>query len=304
MRQRNHNLMDRSHERDILQQVLESLMKDQRPGAASAYNSLDPQSNYEALQKEMERVQEQATKVERRAEEQRIEELRLAKQRKIAEDETERLKVEIEQLRRQLADREQNIKSLKTELEELEHETATLEHSIEVKQEQLGKADQIEMWRMRRMLRRLEIKRQMRDKWKAEADKIATKARQVEMEEMEALAAEAKAKDAIIKRQCDVYAMVPQISPTTSTAFRSTTTATTTLTQSFSSKGVTLAAESSYNGGTEWDPADDVRKYAQPSAPVASASVRLTGDSIATLASHTNPDVRAAARRVQAMYHD
>ena len=283
-------------------------MKDQRPGAASARTSLDPQQNYEMLQTEMERIQEKATIVERQAEDQRMEELRLAKQRTNAVDETERLKVEIEQLQRQLADRDQNIKSLKSELEELEHETATLEHSIEVKREQLGKADQIEMWRMRRMLRRLEIKRQMRDKWKAEAEKIATKARQVEMEEMAALAAEAKAKDAIIKRQCDVYAMVPVLAPGTSSAFRSTDTTTTTRTQSVAigsvaSKGVTPAAESS-NYGTDWDPAHDIRKYGQPRVSGASASVRLTGDSISTLASHTNPEVRAAARRVQAMYHD
>lgn len=303
MRQRNNNLIARAHERDILQQILESLMKDQRPGAASARASLDPQQNYEMLQKEMEGVQEKATIVERQAEDQRMEELRLAKQRTNAVDEIERLKVEIEQLRRQLADRDQSIKSLKSELEELEHETATLEHSIEVKREQLGKADQIEMWRMRRMLRRLEIKRQMRDRWKAEADKIATKARQVEMEEMGALAAEAKAKDAVIKRQCDVYAMVPMLTPGTSSAFSSTVTTTTTRTQSVSSKGVTPAAESS-NYGTDWDPAHDVRTHGQPRAPGASASVRLTGDSISTLASHTNPEVRAAARRVQAMYHD
>ena len=277
-------------------------MRDQRPGAASTFNSLDPQQNYEVLQKEMERIQEQATIVERKAEDQRLEDLRLAKQRNNADEEIRRLQVEIEQLQRQLADRDQTIKSLKGDLEELEHETATLEHSIEVKREQLGKADQIEMWRMRRMLRRLEIKRQMRDKWKEEADKISAKARQVEMDEMAALAAEAKSKDAAIKRQCDVYAMVPTLAPATTTGVRTTTSTTTKLTTFGSSKGVTIAEETS-NYGTSWDPADDARK-AQAGVPAASASVRLTGDSISTLASHTNPEVRAAARRVQAMYHD
>jgi chromosome segregation ATPase len=318
--QRNENLIARAHERDVLQQVLESLTMEQRAGVSNTYNSLDPQQNYEALLKEIERIREKATIVERSAEEKRIEELRLAKQRTGAEDEIARLAVEIEQLRRQLAEREEQIKALKTELEEKEHETATLEHSIEVKQEQLGKADQIEMWRMRRMLRRLEIKRQMRDKWKAEADKIAAKARQVEMEEMTALAAEAKSRDDSIKRRCDVYAMVPTLPGVTSSVMRSTTTTTTSFSHSVSSKGVTLAMggqgdDSNY--GTTWDPADDVRKpagaggarapaaaAAAAAAPAVSASVRLDGGTISSLATHTNPEVRAAARRVQAMYHD
>jgi hypothetical protein len=321
LRQRNDALREKAKERDFLQSVLDSLMMQQRAGVANTYNSLDPQQNYEALLKEIERIREKTTIVERDAEEKRMEELRIAKQRSTAENESSRLSVEIEQLERQIADRDASVTELKTQLEELEHETATLEHSIEVKQEQLGRADQIEEWRMRRMLRRLEIQRQMRDKWKAEADKIAAKARQVEMEEMEALANEAKARDAAISRRCDVYAMVPTLSGVSvRQSVRTTTTSTyrSSVVQSSSSKGVTLAMDGDFAAaraagaggdvstmGTEWEPSDDVRRTkGAGAAGVASASVRLDGGTISSLATHTNPEVRAAARRVQAMYKD
>ena len=147
---------------------------------------LDPQQNFEKLVRELERVREQATHVEHDAEEKRKEELRVAKQKSSTENESKRLLSEIDGMRRQLEDREAQINELKQLLEELEHETATLEHQIGMKQEQLGRADQIEEWRMRRMLRRLEIQKQMRDRWKAEADKISQKARQVEQEELAA----------------------------------------------------------------------------------------------------------------------
>lgn len=171
-------------ERDFLQQILEQIAFQKRPD--SGLVGLDPQQNFEKLVRELERVREQATAVEHDAEEKRKEELRVAKQKSSTENESKRLLSEIDGMRRQLEDREAQINELKQLLEELEHETATLEHQIGMKQEQLGRADQIEEWRMRRMLRRLEIQKQMRDRWKAEADKISQKARQVEQEELAA----------------------------------------------------------------------------------------------------------------------
>ena len=171
-------------ERDFLQQILEQIAFQKRPD--SGLVGLDPQQNFEKLVHELERVREQATAVEHDAEEKRKEELRVAKQKSSTENESKRLASEIDGMRRQLEDREAQINELKQLLEELEHETATLEHQIGMKQEQLGRADQIEEWRMRRMLRRLEIQKQMKDRWKAEADKISQKARQVEQEELAA----------------------------------------------------------------------------------------------------------------------
>ena len=116
LRQRNDALRDKAKERDFLQSVLDSLMMQQRAGATSTYNSLDPQQNYEALLKEIERIREKTTVVERDAEEKRMEELRIAKQRSTAENESSRLVVEIEQLERQIADRDATITELKTQV--------------------------------------------------------------------------------------------------------------------------------------------------------------------------------------------
>ena len=172
------------------------------------------------------------------------------------------------------------------------------------------------------MLRRLEIQRQMRDKWKAEAEKIAAKARQVEMEEMEALANEAKSRDAAIARRCDVYAMVPTLSGVSvrqSVQTTATSTYRSSVVQSSSGRGVTMdyagaGAGAGYGDGsggdvstmgTDWEPGEDVRRTKGAGAQaVASANVRLDGGTISSLATHTNPEVRAAARRVQSMYKD
>lgn len=301
LKQRNDKLIASMREREFLHQMLESLTEGQRLGG---YDSLDPQNNYEALWRELAVLEKKQADVEKKAGEHRMETMRVESQRSKLVDEIQRLQVHIEQQRQALDTRDANVSKLKEDLKKTEDQTKELEYSINVTNEKLTKADQIEMWRMRRMLRRLEIKEQMRDKWKAEAEKIREKARQVEMEELQVLAEEAGSKAAAIKRRCDVYAMVPTLSPATSSAARSTTTTTTTFTQDVSSKGVTLAADSSSHN-MDWDPLEEARNaHSQARAPGSaflrqSQSVKISGDVISALAAHTNPAVRAAARRVQ-----
>ena len=251
------------------------------------------------------------------------------------------------------------------------------------------------------MLRRLDIQRQMRERYNEEARKIQRKAIEIEEEERQALAHEVEAKEAEIDARCNIYQVVEELSPRhhhrrTGGAMGGATATTTSsgVAKGSSSRGSSssssrgdassgtpgavggaLAPHTPYRASTlrgsqaaagaanavaasvletSWDPADDVSAmtsaigglsttrtagmgggqshshYTSSSSHTSSytatartktskvigltaggsgsdgaaagpQSVTLDSSTVASLANHPNPSVRAAARRVQSI---
>ena len=247
------------------------------------------------------------------------------------------------------------------------------------------------------MLRRLDIQRQMRERYNEEARKIQRKAIEIEEEERQALAHEVEAKEAEIDARCNIYQVVEELSPrhhhrrggaamggATATTTSGVAEISSSRGSSSSSRGDASSGTPSAVGGhaphtpyrastlrgsqaaagaanavaasvleTSWDPADDVSAmtsaigglsttraagmgggqshshYTSSSSHTSSytatartktskvigltaggsgsdgaaagPSVTLDSSTVASLANHPNPSVRAAARRVQSI---
>jgi hypothetical protein len=105
----------------------------------------------------------------------------------------------------------------------VEKQAQSLGEQCREKQEQLGRADQIEEWRMRQLLRRLEVQSELNRRYKLEARRVALRARQVEEAELAALASEVESREAAIRRRCDVFSMMERLSPRAAAATQSRT---------------------------------------------------------------------------------
>ena len=202
LRSRNATLIERTRERAFLQNALRFLQP--KAGQGQQFRGVDPQLNFEQLDSEIAKIEKITKSVEEDARNRKKQEMMVL--RKITETETEmkQLTLSITSLSKKLTDRSKMISEIKIEIQSIQQETAMLKTKIELKKEQLNRADQIEDWRLRQMLRRLDIQRQMRERYNAEAGKIALKAVQVEDDERQAVVAEAEAKEAEIEARCNV----------------------------------------------------------------------------------------------------
>ena len=171
----------------------------------------------------------------------------------------------------------------RSELEEENTSWKRAEHVAKVNREKLGKADEIEQWRLRKLQKRIEIKKQIRDKERQEIQKIVEKARRIKQQEIAVLRQKVSVEEADITRRGDVESLLREVEQEEPWAPSASQTRASSSRREVSTRTTTTTSRTSYQ-----------RSAAQPVAE----SIRSGSQS--SLLNHPDPNVRAAAARVQA----
>lgn len=274
LRERNETLRDRMSEREFLQAHLDSLAP---MGGGTAYGG-DPDANIAQLIIEVELIKEMILNVEEDVARTEEEKFGVLNESSAVDAEISAYKEKQGYLRQSLAERETLIRDRRAELEEQNSAWKRAEHVAKVNREKLGKADEIEQWRLRKLQKQIEIKKQIRDKERQEIAKIVEKARRIKAQEIAALRQKVSLEEADIKRRGDVESLLRDVEGDSAWAVPASV-------SSSSHKEVYTTTTTS-------------RSYqARSSRGAVTESIR--GGSRAELMQHSNPTVRAAARRVQ-----